>query len=66
MVDLDEPPFGETLKPMQAQNIAQIFERGEENRERVVNNLLEEDRVTLSPAVQYAEDELSETSSRGG
>jgi predicted HTH domain antitoxin len=51
---------------MQAQNIAQVFERGEENRERVVNNLLKENRVTLSPAVQYAEDELSETSSRGG
>ena len=66
MVDLDEPPFGETLKPMQAQNIAQAFERGKENRERMANNLPEEDRVALSPAVQYAKEELSETSSRGG
>ena len=65
VVDPDEPPFGETLKPVQAQNIAQAFERGEENRERMANNLLEEDRVAVSPAVQYAKDELSETTSRG-
>ena len=66
VVEPDEPPFGETLMPVQAQNIAQAFERGEENRERMANNLLEEDRVALSPAVQYAKDELSETSSRDG
>jgi thiamine pyrophosphate-dependent acetolactate synthase large subunit-like protein len=65
VVDPDEPPFGETLKPVQAQNIARAFERGEGNRERMASNLLEEDRVAVSPAVQYAKDELSETSSRG-
>ncbi len=66
LVDPDEPPFGETLKPAQAQNIAQAFERGEENRERMANNLLEEDRIAISPAVHYAKDEISEASSRGG
>jgi thiamine pyrophosphate-dependent acetolactate synthase large subunit-like protein len=65
VVDPDEPPFGETLKPVQAQNIAQAFERGEKNRERMADNLLEDDRVAISPAVQYAKDELSETTSRG-
>ncbi len=62
VVDPNEPPFGNTLKPVQAQNIAQAFERGEGNRERMVSNLLEEDRIAVSPAVQYAKDELSKTS----
>lgn len=66
MVDPDEPPFGETLKPHQAQNIATAFSRGEEDRIRMARNLLEENRVAVSPAVQAARDELSRQSDEYG
>lgn len=57
-VDPCETPFGDVLKPAQADNIATAYERGEPQRERMARSLLEAGRRELSPAVRHAEPTL--------
>jgi pyruvate dehydrogenase (quinone) len=60
VVDPYETPFGDVLKPAQADNIVTAYERGEPERRRMARSLLEPGRRTLSPAVQHAERALGE------
>ena len=58
VMDQNESPFAETLKPQQAENIATGFERGEEERERMRSNLIREELLERSPGLQYAREDL--------
>lgn len=58
VVDPNESPFAETLKPQQAKNIATAFGRGEEEREPMRQNLLREELLAISPGLQAARDDL--------
>ncbi|WP_217143010.1 thiamine pyrophosphate-dependent enzyme [Streptomyces sp. AC627_RSS907] len=59
VTDPYEAPFGESLQPSHAQHIAQAFERGEPAAPEMARNLLENDRVALSPALQQHYDDLA-------
>jgi hypothetical protein len=54
VVDPFEAPFGETLKPEQAQRIVEAFDKGEPAAGAMARNLLDPARRVLSPAVQAA------------
>lgn len=58
IVDPYETPFGDVIKPNQADNIVTAYQRGEPARARMANSLLEPGRAALSPAVQHAADDL--------
>jgi hypothetical protein len=62
IVDPYETPFGDVIKPAQADNIVSAYQRGEPERRRMARSLLEPGRKDLSPAVQHAEDKLREYS----
>ncbi|GGQ91779.1 thiamine pyrophosphate-dependent enzyme [Streptomyces flaveolus] len=59
VTDPYEAPFGESLQPSHAQHIAQAFDRGEPAARKMARNLLEDDRVALSPALQQHYDALA-------
>lgn len=59
VVDPYEPPFGETLKPTHAENVAAAFERGEPARQRMAAGLLDPVHAEISPCVQQAREKLS-------
>lgn len=59
VVDPHEAPFGETLKPTHAHNIATAYEHGERDRAPMAASLLQPSRVAQSPALQDAHDELN-------
>ncbi|MBA8824795.1 thiamine pyrophosphate-dependent acetolactate synthase large subunit-like protein [Saccharopolyspora lacisalsi] len=65
VVDPYESPFAETIKPVQAERIANAFERGEPARERMSRSMLESDRRGLSPAVRHSEHELRRHGQQG-
>ncbi|MFS4107910.1 thiamine pyrophosphate-dependent enzyme [Streptomyces sp. PD-S100-1] len=52
VTDPYEAPFGESLKPVHAEHIAQAFEKGEKAAGPMARNLLQSDRVALSPALR--------------
>ncbi|MFH8410760.1 thiamine pyrophosphate-dependent enzyme [Streptomyces sp. NPDC018019] len=58
ITDSYEAPFGESLKPTHAEHIAQAFEKGEKAADAMARNLLEKDRVAMSPALQQHHDAL--------
>ena len=58
IVDANESPFAETLKPQQAENIATAFSRGEEDREDMARKLLREELIAVSPGLQAAQDDI--------
>jgi len=60
VVDPDESPFSETLKPAQAQNLAKALQRGEPGAKDKARHLLREELVAISPGLQAAKDELAE------
>ena len=62
IVDANESPFAETLKPVHAENIATAFSRGEEDRKDMAKKLLREELISVSPGLQSAKDELAEAS----
>ncbi|MFF7900116.1 thiamine pyrophosphate-dependent enzyme [Streptomyces sp. NPDC088817] len=59
VTDPYEAPFGESLLPAHAQHIAEAFGKGEPAASVMARNLLEPDRVALSPALQQHHDDLS-------
>ncbi|MEN3269704.1 thiamine pyrophosphate-dependent enzyme [Pseudonocardia sp.] len=58
VVDPFEAPFGETLKPEQAQKIVQAFDKGEPAAGAMARNLLDPARRVLSPGVQAAAEDF--------
>ena len=58
IVDPNESPFAETLKPLHAENLATAFSRGEEDREDMARKLLREELVAVSPGLQSAKDDI--------
>jgi thiamine pyrophosphate-dependent acetolactate synthase large subunit-like protein len=58
LVDPYEAPFGDVIKPAQADNIVTAYSRGEPERARMAASLLDPARRELSPAVQHAEEHL--------
>lgn len=59
ITDPYEAPFGESLLPTHAQHIAEAFGKGETAASAMARNLLEPDRVALSPALQEHHDDLA-------
>lgn len=59
VTDPYEAPFGESLKPAHAQHIAEAFGKGEQAAGPMARNLLQDERVALSPALQQHRDALS-------
>lgn len=66
VVDANESPFAETLKPQQAENIATAFSRGEEDREDMATKLLREELIAVSPGLQSARDDIEQAVNDGG
>jgi thiamine pyrophosphate-dependent acetolactate synthase large subunit-like protein len=60
LVDPYETPFGDVIKPAQAQHIATAYQRGEPARGPMARSLTEPGRVQLSPAVQQNQDSLDQ------
>jgi pyruvate dehydrogenase (quinone) len=58
LVDAYEAPYADTIKPTHADKIVQAYEKGEPKAEEMARNLLQPDRVAMSPALQQAEHEL--------
>jgi thiamine pyrophosphate-dependent acetolactate synthase large subunit-like protein/FAD/FMN-containing dehydrogenase/Fe-S oxidoreductase len=58
LVDPYEAPFGDVVKPGQAENIVNAYARGEPGRARMAASLLDPARRGLSPAVQHVEGKL--------
>jgi thiamine pyrophosphate-dependent acetolactate synthase large subunit-like protein len=65
VVDANESPFAETLKPLHAENIATAFSRGEEDREDMAKKLLRPELVAVSPGLQSARDEIEQAANGG-
>jgi pyruvate dehydrogenase (quinone) len=63
VVDPFEAPFGETLKPEQAQHLVEAFGKGEPAAGPMARNLLEPRRRAMSPGVQAAADDLEKYAS---
>lgn len=59
ITDPYEAPFGESLKPAHAEHIVQAFEKGEKHAGEMARNLLEEQRVAMSPALRQHRSALS-------
>jgi thiamine pyrophosphate-dependent acetolactate synthase large subunit-like protein len=59
VVDPEETPFGETLKPAQAKHLAEALAKGTPGAKEKVRLLLQEDRVAVSPGLQAARGELA-------
>jgi thiamine pyrophosphate-dependent acetolactate synthase large subunit-like protein len=60
VVDPEESPLGETLKPAQAKHLADALAKGTPGAREKVRLLLQEDRVAISPGLQSVRDELSQ------
>jgi thiamine pyrophosphate-dependent acetolactate synthase large subunit-like protein len=60
VVDPEESPFGETLKPAQAKHLAEALSGDTPGAQRKVRRLLQEDRVAVSPGLQAARAQLAE------
>jgi thiamine pyrophosphate-dependent acetolactate synthase large subunit-like protein len=60
VVDPEESPLGETLKPAQAKHLADALAKGTPGAREKARLLLQEDRVATSPGLQSVRDELSE------
>lgn len=60
VVDPEETPFGETLKPAQAKHLADALAKGTPGAREKVRLLLQEDRVAASPGLQEVRSELAE------
>src|SRR5215213_4295746 len=58
VVDANESPFAETLKPLHAENMATAFSRGEDDREDMAKKLLRPELVGTSPGLQSAKDDI--------
>lgn len=58
VVDPEETPFGETLKPAQAKHLADALAKGTPGAKEKVRRLLEASRLAVSPGLQSARDEL--------
>jgi pyruvate dehydrogenase (quinone) len=66
VVDANESPFAETLKPLHAENIATAFSRGEDDREDMAKKLLRPELVGTSPGLQSAKDDIERAAADGG
>ncbi len=64
VVDPEESPFGETLKPAQANHLAHALQRGEPGAKEKARLLLDQERVAISPGLQDIREQL-ESISRG-
>jgi pyruvate dehydrogenase (quinone) len=60
VVDANESPFAETLKPLHAENIATAFSRGEEDREDMARKLLRPELIEVSPGLQAAKNDIEQ------
>ncbi len=60
VVDPEESPLGETLKPAQAKHLAEALAKGSAGAREKVRLLLQDDRLAISPGLQSAQDELEE------
>jgi thiamine pyrophosphate-dependent acetolactate synthase large subunit-like protein len=58
VVDPEESPLGETLKPAQAKHLVQALAKGTPGAREKVRLLIEEERVAMSPSLQSVRDEL--------
>jgi pyruvate dehydrogenase (quinone) len=58
VVDAYEAPFADTIKPTHADKIVQAYRDGEPESAVMSRNLLQPDRLAMSPALQQAEPEL--------
>lgn len=59
IVDPYEAPYGETVKPGQAEKITRAYQRGEKARSAMAASLLQPGRVAQSPGVRSVRDDLS-------
>ncbi|QKG27080.1 thiamine pyrophosphate-dependent enzyme [Actinomadura verrucosospora] len=59
VTDPYEAPFGESLQPAHAKHIAEAFGKGEPAAPEMARNLLQDNRVAQSPALQQHYDELA-------
>ncbi len=60
VVDPEESPLGETLKPAQAKHLVQALAKGTPGAREKARLLLEEERMAISPALQSVRDELAQ------
>jgi thiamine pyrophosphate-dependent acetolactate synthase large subunit-like protein len=60
VVDPEETPLGETLKPAQAKHLAQALANGTPGAKEKVRLLLQEDRLAVSPGLQSVRGELAQ------
>jgi thiamine pyrophosphate-dependent acetolactate synthase large subunit-like protein len=60
VVDPEETPFGEVIKPAQAKHLADALAKGTPGAREKVRLLLQEERVAISPALQSVRDQLAE------
>jgi pyruvate dehydrogenase (quinone) len=60
VVDPEESPLGETLKPAQAKHLAEALAKGTPGAREKARLLLREDRMAISPGLQSIRDELSQ------
>ncbi|MBV9817641.1 MAG: hypothetical protein JOZ07_04750 [Solirubrobacterales bacterium] len=60
VVDPEESPLGETLKPAQAKHLAQALADGSPGAVPKARRLLQEERVAVSPGLQAARSELAQ------
>jgi pyruvate dehydrogenase (quinone) len=65
VVDPEESPFGETLKPAQAQHLAEALAAGTPGAREKARLLLQPDRVAISPGLQSVRDELTKILEEG-
>ncbi len=59
VVDPEESPLGETLKPSQAKHLAEALANGSPGAKEKVRLLLQDERVAISPGLQAARSELA-------
>lgn len=59
ITDPYEAPFGESLQPAHAAHIAQALGKGEPAASAMAGNLLQEDRVAMSPALRKHYDDIA-------
>ncbi len=59
VVDPEESPLGETLKPAQAKHLVDALAKGTPGAREKARLLLQEDRVAISPGLQSVRDELA-------
>ncbi|MGV9878559.1 thiamine pyrophosphate-dependent enzyme [Streptomyces sp. NPDC003006] len=59
VTDPYEAPFGESLQPTHAAHIAQALGKGEAAASAIAGNLLQDDRVAMSPALRQHHDDIA-------